>query len=217
MNLARVVGAATWGYLAGTFPSADLATHLARRNGGVDVDDLRATGSGNPGAVNAAVVLGPRWGVAVLVADIAKGTLGGAGGRLLAGPAGAYTAATAAIAGHILPVWSHGRGGKGVATSAGACLAVFPAYFPIDSAVAIAASGASRNAERTIWWSCTSWIAASLLWWTKRLPNAWGPPPTSGLPLFAACGSAMILGKFRAAARRAAERRVAVARAASAS
>lgn len=192
-----IPAAAVAGYLAGTLPSADLATKLARSG----VTDLRSTGSGNPGATNAAAVLGTRWGIAVLVADMAKGAAAGVAGRALAGPSGAYAAATASIAGHIAPVWSRGRGGKGVATSAGACLAVFPAYFPIDSAVAVAGATRSRSAERTIWWSCAFWSLSSVLWWRKRLPNAWGPAPTGGLPLFALTGSAMIIAKFRAARR----------------
>lgn len=187
--------AAIVGYLAGSIPSASIATRLACH------DDLRTTGSGNPGALNTAAQLGRRWGLAVLITDMAKGFAAGLVGRRIAGPAGAYTAATASIAGHIVPIWSCGRGGKGVATSAGACLAVFPAYFPIDAAVAAAGAAVNRNAERTVWWSCTAWIAASLVWWRRRLPNAWGPPPTIGLPLFAAVGSAMILAKFSTARR----------------
>lgn len=189
--------AALLGYLAGTIPSADIATRLARS----DVDDLRTTGSGNPGATNAAAVLGTKWGLAVLIADISKGAIAGVLGRLIAGSAGAFIAATTAIGGHILPVWSRGHGGKGVATSAGACLAVFPAYFPIDTAVAVVGATANRNAQRAIWWSCAAWVASSLVWWRRRLPNVWGPEPTVGLPLFAIAGSAMILAKFRAAQR----------------
>lgn len=196
-STSRLVIAASLGYLAGTLPSADIATRLA----GADGTDLRSAGSGNPGATNAAAILGPRWGLAVLAADMSKGSLAGTIGRMIAGPAGAYTAAAASIAGHIVPVWSGGRGGKGVATSAGACLAVFPAYFPIDAAVAVAGAAASRDAERTIRWSCVAWIASSLLWWRRQLPNAWGPEPSVGLPLFAVAGSAMILSKFRAARR----------------
>lgn len=183
------------GYLAGSIPSADIATRLARTN----VNDLRATGSGNPGALNAAAVLGRRWGVAVLGADMAKGAAAGVIGRAIAGPSGAYAAATASIAGHIVPVWSGGRGGKGVATSAGACAAVFPAYFPIDAAVAATAAVTARNAERTIWISSAAWVAAALVWWRRGLSNAWGPSPTGGLPLFAIAGATMILAKFRAA------------------
>jgi F0F1-type ATP synthase assembly protein I len=78
---------------------------------------------------------------------------------------------------------------------------VFPAYFPIDAAVAATAAVSRRNAERTIWISSSAWVAAALLWWRRRLPNAWGPSATAGLPLFALTGSAMILTKFRTARR----------------
>lgn len=180
------------GYLAGTIPSASIASRLA--SGGAV--DLRTAGSGNPGALNAAQQLGTRWGVAVLVADAAKGALGAVAGRRLAGPAGGYLAATTAIAGHVAPVWTGFRGGKGVATSAGACLAVFPAYFPIDAAVAAAGAASTRNPETTIRISSLAWTVDAFVWWRRRLPNAWGPPATAGLPLFAAAGSAMILARF---------------------
>src|SRR4051812_25152847 len=58
--------AAAGGYLAGTIPSADIASRLA--TGGST--DLRASGSGNPGAANAIKVLGARWGYGVMAADI---------------------------------------------------------------------------------------------------------------------------------------------------
>lgn len=198
MTAARsVVLAAGVGYLIGTLPSADIAARLA----GDGSTDLHADGSGNPGALNTAMVLGPRWGAAVLAADMAKGAAAGAVGRSIAGSAGAYAAAAASIAGHIVPIWSRGRGGKGVATSAGACLAVFPAYFPVDAAVAAAAAGTQRNAERTVWISAVVWVAAATLWWRRRLGNLWGPAPTAGLPLFAMSGAAMIVTKFAATRR----------------
>src|SRR5919201_2481083 len=100
------------GYLLGTIPSAGVVAWLATR-GQVN---LREAGSGNPGAINAIKTLGARWGLVVLVADIAKGLAGGVIGLVIGGGPGAYAAATAAIAGHIFPVWSGFRGGKGVAT-----------------------------------------------------------------------------------------------------
>jgi glycerol-3-phosphate acyltransferase PlsY len=189
---AAVVG----GYLAGTFPSADLASRMAKR----DVD-LRTTGSNNPGALNEAQQLGTRWGVAVLVADATKGAVGAVIGRMLAGNAGGYLAATASIGGHIAPVWSGFRGGKGVATSAGACLAVFPAYFPIDAAVAAIAAVRSGNAETSVRVSAVIWTLSASVWWRRKWPNLWGPEPSIGLPAFAAAGSAMIIAKFALAAR----------------
>ena len=190
---ARLVAAGVVGYLVGTFPSADVAARVARPG-----RDLRDEGSGNPGALNAAAVLGRRWGLAVLGADMAKGAVAGAAGRMVAADTGAYVAATASIAGHIAPVWSGFRGGKGVATSAGACLAVFPAYFPIDAAVAAATAVTAQQAERSIQVSCAVWTAAAVLWWRRRLPNGWGPAPGPALAGFAAVSSAMILAKFRA-------------------
>jgi glycerol-3-phosphate acyltransferase PlsY len=197
MTLGRTALATAIGYLAGSIPSADIATRLS----GADVD-LRSAGTGNPGATNAASILGPGWGAAVLAADMAKGTLGAMAGRAVGGDAGAYAAATSAIAGHIAPVWSGFRGGKGVATSAGACLAVFPVYAPVDAAVATIGALRSRRAEEATRLACAVWVAAAIVAWRARLSNAWGPTPGPGLPLFAAASSAMILAKFAASRRR---------------
>ena len=194
VSAAAVVAAGALGYLAGTIPSADIASRLAS-NGAVD---LRAAGSANPGALNAAQQLGTGWGVGVLVADAAKGVLGAVLGRRVAGDCGAYAGATAAIVGHIAPMWSRFRGGKGVATSAGACLAVFPAYFPIDAAVAALGAVGTRNPETAVRWSSAAWVLSAVLWWRRQWPNLWGPRPSGALPLFAAVGAGMILGKFAA-------------------
>lgn len=192
----RLLAATGVGYLAGAIPSADIATRLAGSSA-----DLRTEGSGNPGALNAATVLGPRWGYAVLAADMAKGALGGAAGRMIGGDTGAYLAAAASIGGHIAPVTKGFRGGKGVATSAGACLAVFPAYFPIDAAVATLTALTAQHAERSVRISCGAWVGASVLWWRRDLPNAWGPAPGPAMVAFAAGSSVMILAKFAASRR----------------
>jgi glycerol-3-phosphate acyltransferase PlsY len=202
---APLAAAGLAGYLLGTFPTADLAARLATRGR----TNLRVEGSGNPGATNAAQVLGARWGVVVLVGDVAKGALAGTVGRALAGDPGAHVAATASVAGHIAPVWSRFRGGKGVATSAGACLTTFPAYFPLDVGVAVMGATTKRNAEAATRLSCGAWVVAALVWWRRRWPNLWGPAPSGWLPASAAASSAMILVKF-ATARRARATREAV-------
>lgn len=181
------------GYLAGTIPSADLAARLA------GTGDLRQQGSGNPGAANVAAVLGLRSGIAVLGADIAKGALAARLGLRLAGPAGAHGAATAAVAGHCYPLWTRFRGGKGVATSVGQVLATFPMYFPVDLTVAIVTVAEPRWRRRAF--AATSaaslaWISCGLVWWRRRWPNLWGPPPTLALPLGAAASSALIASRF---------------------
>jgi glycerol-3-phosphate acyltransferase PlsY len=196
-DVALTIAAAVVGYLLGTIPSAGVVAWLASRG----EINLREAGSGNPGAINAIKMLGTRWGLVVLVSDIAKGAAAGVLGLVIGGDPGAYAAATAAIGGHIFPVWSGFRGGKGVATSAGACLAVFPAYFPIDMAVAGASALKSRRADIGTQVACLIWIASAAIWWAADLPNLWGPDPSVGLFLFALIGSAMILYKFRRPAR----------------
>jgi glycerol-3-phosphate acyltransferase PlsY len=199
MSAGELIVAGVVGYVLGTFPSADLATRLATR-GAVD---LRSAGSGNPGATNAAKVLGTAWGLGVLMADVAKGVVAGFAGMAIAGDAGGYVAAATSVVGHIFPVWSRFRGGKGVATSAGACLAVFPAYFPIDLAVAAIGAVAARRAERATQIAAAVWVGAAAAWWLGDLPNAWGPDPSFGLVAFATASTTMILGKFAHSARRA--------------
>lgn len=187
-----MAAAGAFGYLSGAFPTADIVTRIATRGR----LNLRTEGSGNPGATNAAKVLGTKWGIVVLFVDMAKGALAGFVGGTIGGDLGAYVAATLAIAGHILPVWSGFRGGKGVATSAGACLAVFPLFFPIDLVVAAIGAVAAKNAERATQLSCLVWCTAAFVWWRADISNAWGPRPSWALFAFALASSAMILAKF---------------------
>ena len=195
MGLARHIAAATAGYLAGTIPSADMAARLA--SGGTT--DLRAEGSGNPGATNVIRLLGPRWGYGVMAADIGKGVAGCVAGRMVAGDVGSHIGGTAAVVGHCFPVWNGFRGGKGVATSVGQCLTTFPPYTPIDLAVAAATTTSARwkrRASAATWAASVCWVGGAVLWWRKGWPNWWGPPPTAALPVAAAASSAVVLYRF---------------------
>jgi len=181
------------GYLVGTFPTAELVTRLAT-HGRVDI---RAVGSGNPGGLNTMQTVGKAWGALVILIDIVKGVVAGLVGWAIADEPGAYGAATAAIAGHIAPVWSRFRGGKGVATSGGAVLVTFPAYFPVEVAVAAFGALSTRNSERAVLLTAPVWIGAAFAWWLADLPDAWGPEPSVGLPIAAVASVAMVLTKFR--------------------
>ncbi len=192
------MAAAFVGYLAGSVLTADPAARAARRVRRTEVD-LRAVGSGNPGAANAMANLGTTWGLAVLAGDIAKGAAAGAGGRWIAGDAGAYAAASAAVGGHCFPVWSRFRGGKGVATSAGTTLAVFPAYVPVDLGLVAVSWVASRHAARATLATSALFVVAAALWKRHQWPNLWGPKPTWGMPLYAVATSAMIAYRFASA------------------
>jgi len=106
-------------YLVGTFPTAALI-------GRVTGHDPTAEGSGNPGATNVLRTSG-RWaGAAVLAVDVAKGALAAGLGLLVGDHTLGVIAGAAAVLGHVAPVSRRFRGGKGVATAAGASAVVFP-------------------------------------------------------------------------------------------
>ncbi|MEL7157847.1 MAG: glycerol-3-phosphate acyltransferase, partial [Actinomycetota bacterium] len=195
-TLLRAVLAAGLGYLLGSVPSADVATRLA---GG---PDLRTAGSGNPGAANAAQVLGARYGLTVLAVDIAKGAGAAMAGRVLHGPAVAQVASSSAVIGHCFPPWSGFKGGKGVATGVGQVLATFPAYFPIDLTVAVATFASPRWRQRSFpatAAACAVWVAAAALWWRRGWSAGWGVRAGPALPVGAAVSSAVIVSRFIAA------------------
>ena len=89
--------------------------------------DLRKVGSGNIGATNVSRALGGKWAVVVLVADAAKGALPVfLLGRLFNDPWLPSLGGLFAVLGQIFSIFLRGRGGKGVATSLGAGLALAP-------------------------------------------------------------------------------------------
>jgi glycerol-3-phosphate acyltransferase PlsY len=67
-----------------------------------------------------------RWGVVVALLDVVKGFAPTLTALLAAGRVAAYIVGLATVLGHVLSPFLRGRGGKGVATSLGAALAVFP-------------------------------------------------------------------------------------------
>ena len=117
-------------YLLGSIPFSYL---VARRWG---VEDVRKVGSGNVGATNVMRAAGTLPGLVAFGLDFLKGTAA----SLLAvrvapeGPLPALAAA-AAVVGHMGSVWIGFKGGKGVATGAGAFLPLAPAATGIALAV----------------------------------------------------------------------------------
>jgi len=107
--------------------------------------DPRLHGSGNIGATNVARVLGgKRWFFLVFVLDLLKSLVPMlVAGRLLRGVephAGEYATwiavGLAAILGHVFSLFLKFRGGKGVATSAGVVLGIWP-YLTVPGLIAI--------------------------------------------------------------------------------
>ena len=111
----------TSAYLLGSIPFGYLLVRIVY--GG----DVRQSGSGNIGATNVSRT-SPVLGLITLLLDGLKGAAAVAlvllwihGSRQLA-----FTAAFAAILGHVFPAWLGFRGGKGVATGLGAFVLLTP-------------------------------------------------------------------------------------------
>ena len=125
----KVVIAVMFGYFLGSVPFGFI---IAKAHG----KDLRSIGSGNIGSTNVARALGRRWAYFCFVLDVLKGLVPMLVFRLLVGafePAPGLLflwllVGCAAILGHIFPVYLKFKGGKGVATSLGVALGLWPYY-----------------------------------------------------------------------------------------
>ncbi|HEX6978058.1 MAG TPA: glycerol-3-phosphate 1-O-acyltransferase PlsY [Alphaproteobacteria bacterium] len=123
------------GYLLGSVPFGLVLTRLA------GLGDIRKIGSGNIGATNVLRTGRKGLAAATLLLDGGKG----AAAILIAqgwGPDMALMAGYGAVLGHLFPVWLKFKGGKGVATTLGALLAI---HFPTGLA------------------ACLTWLAVAAL------------------------------------------------------
>jgi acyl phosphate:glycerol-3-phosphate acyltransferase len=118
-------------YLLGAVPTSYLAGRLVR---GID---LREHGSRNLGATNLYRVLGWRFAIPVGLFDMAKGLVPVLvfAPRASSSQAFALVCGLTAVLGHVFSVFVGFKGGKGVATAAGAMLGLFPASLGIVAAL----------------------------------------------------------------------------------
>ncbi|MCB1232694.1 MAG: glycerol-3-phosphate 1-O-acyltransferase PlsY [Verrucomicrobiae bacterium] len=131
--LAYVIGATPFGFLAGKLRGIDIRDH----------------GSGNIGATNVLRVLGKPIGISVLILDVLKGLVpvviaqraSGGDSSIIPILAGITT-----ILGHNYTFWLGFKGGKGIATSAGAIAPLIP----IPLAVALALWGIAFAVTRYV-------------------------------------------------------------------
>lgn len=91
--------------------------------------DIRHHGSGNAGMTNAMRTLGKKAALFVILGDVTKGILAYLAGYWICGgnpqgPIGGMLAGTAAILGHIWPVFFGFKGGKGVLTTLAVALMI---------------------------------------------------------------------------------------------
>ncbi len=133
-------------YLLGSIPFGLI---IARAHG----KDLRSIGSGNIGATNLSRALGRKWAFLCFFLDVTKGLVPMlvATGFISSPPAIvelflALAAGCSAVLGHIFPIYIKFRGGKGVATSFGVALGLWP-YYTVCSFFALGV-----------------WVVAVLMW-----------------------------------------------------
>lgn len=139
-------------YLIGSIPFGLI---IAKAHG----KDLRSIGSGNIGATNVSRALGRKWGYICFALDVLKGLIPMLAMLPFAAPISLQSHAQqiiilflwlavgcAAILGHIFPVYVKFKGGKGVATSFGIAIGLWP-YYTICALIA-----------------GLIWIAAVLIW-----------------------------------------------------
>jgi glycerol-3-phosphate acyltransferase PlsY len=107
-------------YLLGSIPFGYVLTRMTGRG------DIREVGSGNIGATNVLRTGSKGLAAATLLLDIAKGGLAVWIGQQSQFVGAESYAAAGVLIGHLYPVWLRFKGGKGVATSAGAILGVMP-------------------------------------------------------------------------------------------
>ncbi|MEG1311293.1 MAG: glycerol-3-phosphate 1-O-acyltransferase PlsY [Romboutsia sp.] len=102
---------------------------VAKRLSGVDI---RTQGSGNAGSTNVLRTLGKKAGAMTFIGDLLKGIIAVFISELIAKLVGldiviaGYLAVVGVVCGHNWPAFLGFRGGKGVATSLGAMIAVNP-------------------------------------------------------------------------------------------
>ena len=184
--MAYLVGAIPFGYLVG-------------RARGVD---LFAVGSGNIGATNTGRVLGRPFGALVFALDFLKGALPVALIEPLARhwnvepiyPPDSLRVGAAACAflGHVFPIFLGFRGGKGVATGAGAAVVLVP----IPAAIALGTWALAVLATRMV---SVGSIAALLALVAARLCFKLDPFADKNWPVTAFCiaGSLVVVAKHR--------------------
>ncbi|HJS18307.1 MAG TPA: glycerol-3-phosphate acyltransferase [Anaerolineales bacterium] len=145
------------GYLSGSLPFSIWVTRFAKNV------DVRDAGSGHATTTNTIRQAGFGWGALVFILDVAKGFFP----TFLAltftdDPRVIALTAAFAVAGHCWPIFAQFRGGMGLATFAGALLAVSWLAFLVEMALLLALTLILRHGARAAVF--TGIFIAPLLW-----------------------------------------------------
>ncbi len=156
--------------------------------------DVREHGSGNAGATNVLRLAGPGPAAAALALDVAKGVVPVQAARALDAPGTVVgAAAVAAVLGHVFPIFHGFRGGKGVATVAGALgsLSLIPAGLALAVFLTVVAATRYISAASVI----TVASYPLLLYLCGRA--GWTPQPPGWLTASAVTIAVLVAAKHR--------------------
>jgi glycerol-3-phosphate acyltransferase PlsY len=179
-------------YLLGSIPFG----YLAGRFAGIDI---RIAGSGNIGATNVVRVLGKRYGYPVFALDFLKGFGAVKLSMFIATSPPPYwnspqtfgvIAALCSVLGHSYPPLLKFKGGKGVATAAGALLALMPVAALIGAAVWILIFWATRYVSLAS-------VTAAVLLPIVIVMISWGDENTKIIFYFSVCLAAVVIWRHR--------------------
>jgi len=180
-------------YLLGAIPAGYLAGRLA----GIDI---RNAGSGNIGATNVTRVLGKRYGYPVFLIDFLKGFAAVRMSILISERAHStptwlelvgILAAVCCVIGHSFPVWLQFKGGKGVATSAGALFALMPFVLLIGVVIWVVTFQFTRYVSVA---SMTAAVALPIVIW---IMNSLGQTHDTTMLYFSVCLAAVVILRHR--------------------
>lgn len=120
MDIALKILLCAAAYLVGSINFAIVFSRAKGRN-------IKEHGSGNPGTMNVLRTVGRIWGALTFVCDCGKGVIFALIGRFaLHSYDWLFVLGLVTVIGHVFPIYSRFRGGKGVATSIGVYLAAYP-------------------------------------------------------------------------------------------
>ena len=143
-------------YLMGAVPWGLLLTAMA------GYGDIRKQGSGSIGATNVLRTGNKALAAITVLLDAGKGWVATFFAYQVSGPDFAVVAAVAVVLGHMFPVWLGFRGGKGVATGAGALLGLAWLPFLICAALWLVIALVTRISSLA---GMASAIAAPIAMW----------------------------------------------------
>ena len=117
----NIIATLVIGYLLGSISTGVVLSKLFANT------DIRSQGSGNAGTTNMLRILGRRMALYTFIGDMLKGIIAVFIGKaIVGGELGGVLGVVGAVLGHYYPLYFGFKGGKGIATSFGSLLFVFP-------------------------------------------------------------------------------------------